>query len=463
MTQARCKIYPQVKIYFTKNYTMIRSISAIKKAGCFKGLSIHSSRAIHSTLPLKSQSEDFINTIVKPYTATTYSRPNIVFTHGKGSYLYDLENKEYIDFIAGIAVTCLGHSNADIADLILTQAGTLMHCSNLYYNIHAGELCNKLVTQTKSCGGMHDASKVFLCNSGTEANEAALKFARKYGKTAGGAEKHEIITFTNSFHGRSMGALSVTANEKYQIPFAPLIPGIKVAESNIESVKSLIDKSKTCGVIIEPIQGEGGVTPMDPEFLIELRKLCTENDAILIYDEVQCGLGRTGNLWAHSNLPEEGHPDIVTMAKALGNGFPIGATMINDKVENALAVGDHGTTYGGNPLGSKIGNFIVDKVSDKDFLKGVDLKSEKFTSRLQEVVDKYPDTIKLKGKGLLLGLQFDQSVDINKIIAECRDNGLLILSAGLNVIRLLPALNIPDDVIQKGLDILIESIDKAMK
>lgn len=455
MSQPRCEIFFSSILNFS---IMLRSVKYLKVK-----IPVNSVRQLHSTNVFRNtQSQDFINTIIKPYTATTYARPDIVFTHGKGSHLYDLENKEYIDFIAGIAVTALGHSNPDVTNLVQSQVDTLIHCSNLFYNLHAGELCNKLVTKTKSSGGMHDASRVFLCNSGTEANEAALKFARKYGKTYG-PEKYEIITFENAFHGRSMGALSVTPNPKYQEAFAPLIPGVKVAQTNIESVKSLIDKEKTCGVIIEPIQGEGGVTEIDPEFLIQLRQLCTENNVVLIYDEIQCGLGRSGKLWAHSSLPEEGHPDIVTMAKALGNGFPIGATMINDKIENVLKVGDHGTTYGGNPLGAKIGTYVVEKVSDQDFLKAVELKSAKFTENFQKIIDRYPDLIKLKGKGLLLGLQFDSSVDTGKIIEECRDNGLLILSAGMNVIRFVPALNVPDETIAAGLEIFTKAIDKQLK
>lgn len=410
-----------------------------------------------------SQSAEYVKTIISPYTATTYNRPNLVFTHGKGSLLYDLENTEYIDFVAGIAVTALGHSNTDISNIIQNQASTLMHCSNLYHNLHAGELCNKLVTRTISTGGMHDAERVFLCNSGSEANEAALKFARKWAKSIS-KDKYEIINFENSFHGRTMGAVSATANKKYTEPFAPLVPGIKTAIPNdIESVKALISKEKTCAVIIEPIQGEGGVTEINQEFLINLKQLCVENEVVLIYDEIQCGLGRSGKFWAHSNLPPEAHPDIVTMAKALGNGFPVGATMINDKVEKQLAFGDHGTTYGGNPLAAKVGSYMVDRLSDKEFLQEVESKSEMFTTGLTEIAGKYPDSITVKGKGLLLGLQFNESIDIGAIIQTCRQNGLLVLSAGMNVIRFVPALNIPNDLIEEGLSILAKSIDEHLK
>ncbi|CAH2352478.1 acetylornithine aminotransferase, mitochondrial [[Candida] railenensis] len=412
----------------------------------------------------ESSTGQYINTITNPYTVTTYARPNLVFTHGKGAYLFDLENNQYIDFSAGIAVTGLGHANPEIADIISKQAGTLIHCSNLFHNLYAGELANKLVTKTKSSGGMHDAQRVFLCNSGTEANEAALKFGRKYGKQFSDS-KTEIITFQNAFHGRSLGALSVTPNPKYQQPFSPLIPGVHVADAkDITSVEKLISKEKTCAVIIEPIQGEGGVSTIDTEFLIALKKLCEKNDVLLIYDEIQCGLGRSGKLWAHGFLPKEAHPDILTMAKALGNGFPIGATMITEKVEQALKVGDHGTTYGGNPLGARIGSYVVDQVSDADFLAKVEEKSDKFVKGLNKIAQKYPSKIlEVRGKGLLLGLQFDSSVDPGKIATICRENGLIVITAGMNVLRLVPALNIDNEAIENGLEILSKAIDEVCK
>lgn len=409
-----------------------------------------------------SNTGKFIASTSKPYSVTTYARPNLVLTHGKGSYIYDLENREYIDFTSGIAVTCLGHANEEVNKIINEQSSKLLHCSNLYYNQPAGELSEKLVNKTKENEGMKDASRVFLCNSGTEANEAALKFARKYGKSIN-SEKYEFITFENSFHGRTMGALSITPNPKYQKPFSPLIPGVNVAKPNdIESVKQLINKDKTCAVIIEPIQGEGGVNPIDEKFLIDLRKLCNDNDVLLIYDEIQCGLGRSGKLWAHSWLPKEAHPDIITIAKALGNGFPIGATMITEKVENALQVGDHGTTYGGNPLASAIGSFIVEKIANKEFLNSVQLKSKIFVDGLQKIASENPnEIIQVKGKGLLLGLQFKPEFDIGKVVQKCRENGLLVITAGMNTVRLVPALNIPDEAIKEGLDILSKSIAES--
>lgn len=260
----------------------------------------------------------FVNDVSKPYTVATYARPNLVVARGKGSYLFGLDDRRYVDFTAGIAVTCLGHSNDEVFEVIKKQSLTLMHCSNLYYNIPASELANKLVAETLEAGGMHDAQKVFICNSGTEANEAALKFARKYAKTQSDS-KIEIIAFENGFHGRTMGALSVTANPKYQTPFAPLVPGVHIADPHdIESVKRVISKDKTAAVIIEPIQGEGGIHVIDSEFLIQLKELCVQNDVILIYDEIQCGLGRTSKLWAHCELPNRYRHD----GKGLGEWVP---------------------------------------------------------------------------------------------------------------------------------------------
>lgn len=303
---------------------------------------------------------------------------------------------------------------------------------------------------------MFNASRVFLGNSGTEANEAALKFARKYGKSQA-EDKTEFITFESSFHGRSFGALSVTPNPKYQAPFSPLIPGVHVAKTTIESVKSLIS-SKTAGVIIEPIQGEGGVRPIPTEFLIELKKITKEHGALLIFDEIQSGLGRSGRLWAHGNLPEEAHPDILTMAKALGNGFPIGATMITEEVESALKVGDHGTTYGGNPLGARVGSYVLSQVSNPEFLKGVQAKSAIFKEELSKIQQEFPeDILEVRGEGLLLGVQFAQ--DPSPIIDAARERGLLVITAGGNTVRFVPALNIPETVIREGLAVFKDSVN----
>lgn len=395
-----------------------------------------------------------------PYAVTTYSRPNFILTSAKGSYLYDLDQKKYIDFTSGIAVVSLGHSDPEISKILYDQSSILMHSSNLYHNPWTLELSKQLVEKTKKFNGMHDASRVFLCNSGTEANEAALKFARKHGKSFS-ESKTEFITFKTSFHGRTMGALSVTPNPKYQAPFAPLVPGVHVATPNdIESVKKLINEN-TCGVIIEPIQGEGGIHPMKADFLVELKQLCKKNNAVLIYDEIQCGLGRTGALWAHSKLPKEAHPDILTIAKALGNGFPIGATMITEDVEKVLKVGDHGTTFGGNPLGSRIGCHVLDRIADQKFLDNVTEKSEFLKSKLNDLKSKYSDFIvDVRGQGLLLGVECKE--DPSKIVEKARDLGLLIITAGGNVIRFVPALTIENETLEAGVDILAQAFKEVL-
>ena len=413
---------------------------------------------IHANKTTLSKTSEFIGNNA-PFGVTTYSRPEMVLKKGTGSFLWDVEGKKYVDFSAGIAVTALGHSNPEVAKIMFEQANTLVHSSNLFYNLWTLKLSKELVEKTKQFGGMYNASQVFLCNSGTEANEAALKFARKYG-TSISLKKTKFITFETSFHGRTFGSLSVTPNPKYQKPFAPLVPGVSVAKPGaIASVEKLIS-DETCGVIIEPIQGEGGVHPQNHEFLVSLKKLCSKHKALLIYDEIQCGLGRSGKLWAHAKLPKEGHPDILTMAKALGNGFPIGATMISKEVGDVIKVGDHGTTFGGNPLGARIGCYVLNQIATDEFLNNVQKKSELFKVKLNELKEKFPKNIKdIRGEGLILGLECTENP--SAVIEKARELGLLAISAGGNVIRIVPPLNIPDEVIIDGLKILEKAMNET--
>lgn len=411
-----------------------------------------------SVLPLRRVSTALFIAERAPFQATTYSRPDIVFTKAKGVTLWDSRGKEYLDLSAGIAVTALGHCDDGVAEILADQLQTLVHTSNLFHNLWTGELSKNLVQATVASGGMAGAKQVFLCNSGTEANEAALKFARKYAKKYGD-QKTEFVTFKNSFHGRTFGALSVTPNPKYQAPFAPLVPGVHVAEpNNIESVKAVVSE-KTCGIIIEPIQGEGGVTAMDPAFLVQLREVASSVDALLIFDEIQCGLGRTGRLWAHGSLPPSAHPDIVTMAKALGNGFPIGATMIGDKVALALQVGDHGTTYGGNPLGSRVGNYVLGRLTEEGFLDEVAAKGAWLRQELELWVEEIPLVKEIRGEGLIAGVHFD--TDPTPIVAAARDLGLVVISAGDNVVRLVPALTILQDELARGVALLKQAVESV--
>ncbi|KAK4197942.1 pyridoxal phosphate-dependent transferase [Triangularia verruculosa] len=385
------------------------------------------------------------------YMVTTYSRPPVVFTKALGSLIWDAAGRWYIDFTGGIAVNSLGHNDKQLTQLMLDQANTLTHCSNLYYNQWVGELSKRLVLLTKQHGGMHDAAQVFVCNSGSEANEAGIKFARKVGKVLDpSGQKIEIVSFRNAFHGRTMGSLSATPNPKYQEPFSPMVPGFKVGDLNdIPSIPSLVTE-KTCSVIVEPIQGEGGVTPATDEFLIALAARCREVGALLHYDEIQCGLGRTGQFWAHSHLPPSAHPDILTTAKALGNGFPIGATIINSHVGEKINVGDHGTTFGGNPLACRLACSIIDRLSDPELLADVKKKEGLFRKEFEEIAEEFPGLVKeVRGRGLILGVQLSE--DPAPIVKAARERGLLVITAGTNTLRFVPALTIQEQQIKDGM------------
>ncbi|QLG73677.1 hypothetical protein HG535_0F01880 [Zygotorulaspora mrakii] len=401
----------------------------------------------------------------KAYQVTTYARPDdLCITRGSNAKLYDdINGKEFIDFTAGIAVTALGHANPKVAEILFEQGSKLIHSSNLYYNAECLDLSRKLIEKTRKFGGQYDASKVFLCNSGAEANEAALKFAKKHGVSING-KKQGLISFENSFHGRTMGSLSVTSNPKYRTPFGSLVPNVTFLNVNDELTK-LTDfisskKDETAGLIVEPIQGEGGIFPIPTETLIQLRKVCKDNDVVVIYDEIQCGLGRSGKLWAHSYLPKEAHPDIFTTAKALGNGFPIAATIVNEKINNALKVGDHGTTYGGNPLGCAVSKYVVDVIADEKFLEQVEEKGQLFQERLLKLKERFPKQIvDIRGKGLIIGAEFSEAP--TRVIAKARELGLLVITAGKSTARFVPALTIENETIEKGLDIFEKAVESV--
>ncbi|TVY40082.1 Acetylornithine aminotransferase, mitochondrial [Lachnellula occidentalis] len=393
-----------------------------------------------------------------PYMVKTYVRPPPMFVKGEGVYLWDVENRKYLDFTAGIAVNALGHCDPEIARIMAQQAKTLLHTSNLYHNPWTGALSELLVLKTLESGSMHNARSVFIANSGTEANEAAIKFARKAGKVVDpSGAKHEFVSFHNSFHGRTMGALSATPNPKYQKPFSPMIPGFRYGTYNdVAAIKDLVTEN-TCGVIVEPIQGEGGVIVASEEFLVALAARCKDVGAVLIYDEIQCGLSRTGTFWAHASLPKEAHPDIITTAKALGNGFPIGATIVNDAVSEKIVVGDHGTTFGGNPLGCRLAHHIVSRLSDPELQKSVLAKSKVFIKHFEGLRAKYPELIaEVRGKGLILGLQLNQ--DPTPIVTAARERGLLIITAGTNTLRFVPSLTITEEEIAEGIQVLDEAM-----
>ena len=407
------------------------------------------------------------STIVSQHSARmvpTYVRPNLMLAKGEGSYVWDIENRRYLDFSGGIAVNGLGHSDPEISKLLYQQSSTLLHCSNLYHNPWTGALCESLIKYTLESGGMHTASRAFISNSGTEANEAALKFCRKVGHTLSPeGQKTHLLSFNNSFHGRTAFALSATPNKKYQAPFSPLVPGFTHADFNcpIPDLQTLIT-DQTCGVIIEPIQGEGGVNVADPDFLIALRKRCTEVGAVLVYDEIQCGMSRTGSLWAHAQLPKECHPDIITTAKALGNGVPIGATIVSEDVAGRIVTGDHGTTFGGNPLACRVGHYVLSRLTEPSLQENVRRASGVFVQGFQRLRERFPDFVgEHRGKGLILGLQLHG--DPTPVITAARERGLLTITCGTNTLRFVPSLVISKEEVEEGIGILEQAIEAVLQ
>lgn len=376
----------------------------------------------------------------------TYNRYQMVIDRGDGVYLYDINGKKYLDFQAGIAVFAFGYGNKYYNDALKAQIDKVIHTSNLYYNEPAAKAAARL---TKLAG----MDRVFFTNSGTEAIEGAIKTARKYAYDKDGSTDHEIIAMKHSFHGRSMGALSVTGNDKYQEPFKPLIGGIKFAEFNdIESVKSLVT-DKTCAIILEPVQGEGGIYPATEEFLKGVRKICDENDILLIFDEIQCGMGRTGKMFAHQHFGVK--PDIMTLAKALGCGVPVGAFLTNDKAAS-LKPGDHGTTYGGNPFAAAAINAVLDLFEKTEVLKNVNEVSGYFEKVLDEITEEFDCVIGHRGKGFMQGLILNKPA--GDVILKAMDNGLLVISAGAEIIRMVPPLIISRDNVDEMAAILRKAL-----
>ena len=381
----------------------------------------------------------------------TYNRFPVMFDHGEGCCLYDTEGKKYLDFAAGIAVNALGYHYPGYDDALKSQIDKLTHISNLYYNEPMSEAGEKLI---KASG----LSKAFFTNSGTEAIEGALKAARKYSYTKYGKEagRFEIIAMNHSFHGRSMGALSVTGTEHYREPFEPLIGGVKFADFNdLESVKAQIT-DKTCAVITEVVQGEGGIYPAQKEFLEGLRALCDEKDIILIFDEIQCGMGRTGYYFAWQSYGVQ--PDVMTCAKALGCGVPVGAFVLGEKAAAAsLVPGDHGTTYGGNPFVCAAVSKVFDIFEQDNILAHVQELTPYREEKLDALVDKYPIVAARRGKGFMQGLVIEGTT-VGSVVTKALANGLLVISAGSDVLRLVPPLVIT----KEHIDEMIEKLEKSL-
>lgn len=378
----------------------------------------------------------------------TYNRFSLVLDHGEGVYLYDTDKKAYLDFAAGIAVCALGYSNEAYKNALKDQVDKMLHTSNLYYNVPTIEAAKKAL----KASGM---DRIFFTNSGTEAIEGAIKAAKKYAYTRDGHAGHEIIAMKHSFHGRSIGALSVTGNAHYQEPFAPLMPGVKFAEyNNLESVKELVT-DKTCAVIMETVQGEGGIYPADPAFIEGVRRLCDEKDILLILDEIQCGMGRTGEMFAWQNYGVK--PDIMTCAKALGCGVPVGAFFLTQRVaDKSLAPGDHGTTYGGNPFVGAAVSAVFDQFKACDILGHVKEVAPYLEQKLDELVEKYDFLVTRRGKGLMQGVVC--KLPVGKVAAAALGQGLIVITAGADVLRFVPPL-----VIEKQhVDEMIEKLEKAL-
>ncbi|ONK67917.1 uncharacterized protein A4U43_C05F5140 [Asparagus officinalis] len=410
--------------------------------------------------PSNSKKAKEIMEMEAKYLVGTYARAPIALERGKGCKLYDVDGREYLDMTAGIAVNSLGHCDGDLVEVLVDQGNSLWHVSNVYYSLPQVELAKRLV----DCSF---ADRVFFTNSGTEANEAAIKFARKYQRhitDVGKEPPREFISFSNSFHGRTMGAVALTSKEHYRIPFEPVMPGVRFLEyGNIEEAKKAVVSGKIAAVFVEPIQGEGGIYSATKEFLQALRTACDDAGALLIFDEVQCGLGRTGHLWAHEAYGIA--PDIMTLAKPLAGGLPIGACLTTEKVAEAINYGDHGSTFAGSPLICKVALKVLDKIQDPMFLANVARKGLHLKELLSERLGGNRHVKEIRGLGLIVGIELD--VPASSLVDACRDYGLLVLTAGKgNVVRLVPPLIISEDELEYATEVIkkcLPSLDAENK
>ena len=383
------------------------------------------------------------------YVVQTYSRAPFVLSHGEGVYLYDSDGKRYLDLVSGIAVNALGHSDPELVGAITTQAARLIHVSNLYHTEPQAKLARMLVE--RSFG-----DRVFFCNSGTESVEAAIKFARKWAHQRD-ASKTRIVAFENAFHGRTMGALALTPREHYQAPFRPLMPGASFATFNDLDSAAQAMGDDVCACIVEPVQGEGGVNLADPGFLAGLRQLCDRHQALLIFDEVQCGLGRTGNLWAHELAAIT--PDIMTLAKPLGGGLPMGAVVMTEDVASAISPGDHGSTFAANPVVCAAAQVVLRRVSDAGFLGHVRAMGELFHAGLEALAARHEIVESVRGLGLIWGIPL--KVDAGPLIEAGYQRGIITCRAGARVLRLLPPLTIDQAEVESALEALDDVFAQA--
>ena len=388
------------------------------------------------------------------YVMGTYARNNVLFARGEGAKLWDSEGREYLDFLAGIAVVGVGHCHPRLAHAIAEQARTLMHVSNLFHNPLQAKLAERLCL-------LCDMEKAFFCNSGAEANEGALKLARKWGKQKRGDNCYEIITFEGSFHGRTMGAVSATAQPKYQAPFLPLVPGFCYAPRNdFEALESLVSE-KTCAVLIEPIQGESGVHVADPKFLAQLRTLCDEREILLIFDEVQCGMGRTGHFLASQALGVQG--DVVTLAKGIADGFPMGAFLARGEAARTLVPGDHGSTFAGQPLACAAALATLDIIADENLLENAKETGDYFISQLFLLKNKFFQVFsEIRGFGLLVGTEF--ALDIARpIFQRMLAAGIVVNPVGNRILRFAPPLIVTREQCDRVVSELGRSLAEELK
>jgi len=384
------------------------------------------------------------------YYMPVFARYNLVLSHGEGPYVYDNEGKKYIDFLAGIAVNLLGHAHPKLVAAITEQAGKMIHCSNLYYTEAQAVLVKKLAT-------VSGLGKVFIANSGAEANEGAIKLARKYAKTLN-SDRVEIITAQECFHGRTLATLTATAQPKYQEGYGPLPAGFRyVAYNDIDALEAMVSE-KTCAIFLEPIQGEGGINMPDEDYFKKVRELCNRTGALLILDEIQTGMGRTGSMFAYEQYGIV--PDIVTLAKGLGGGVPIGAFLASDKVASAFHAGDHGTTFGGNPLACAAGNAVLNEIEEAGLLANAQKMGAYLYNGLRMLQEEHPTLISsVRGKGLIMGAQL--TIPGRDIVNSCLEQGVIINCTAGNVLRFVPPLIIEPRHVDEMLVVLDKVLEKV--
>lgn len=382
---------------------------------------------------------------------SNYGRLPIAFVKGEGTHLYDEAGRQYLDFTSGIAVANLGHCHPKVTKAIQEQAATLVHTSNLF------QMPGQEAVAAKLCQ-LSGLDKVFFCNSGAEANEAAIKLARKHSKEVHGEHKFEILTLEDAFHGRTLATVSATPRLKFQEGFAPLVPGFRYVRKDLAQIEAAIEPH-TCAILLEPVQGEGGVLPFTPEFLQGVRKLCDEHGLLMILDEVQTGIGRTGTMFAFEQAGIK--PDILTLAKALGNGIPVGATLATEQVASAFTPGTHGSTFGGTPLVMAAALATLTTIEEEGLLQHATVMGQELTQRLEGLVERYDGLIEVRGMGLLRGVLLDRPVA--PLVNKCIELGLLVLNAGEKTLRLLPPLNVTSQDIHLAMKILEQALVEVME